>query len=329
MFMLEVEKLHPAPFRLQVLGGALLESEVIKPVTLERKAAALLALLALEGPTSRSRMAGLLWADRLEDVARSNLRQCLRRLRNLTGAELVSSEDTLRLVPDLRVDALRLESLVFTGDYAAALELEGVLLAGLEYDDCPEFEEWLRSSRERLENARREALTSEADRLEREGDIGAALGFAARLLERDLLSEGAHRRVMRLHYLHGDRSSALAAFARCRETLNVELDLEPSPETLNLASLIERGSNLPQMVLPSRTVIPLSVLRPPILVGRDHEWQALEAAWEARKVVFIVGDAGIGKSRLMLDFVATKGAFMPTMVVLAMLKSRTRRLAVV
>jgi DNA-binding SARP family transcriptional activator len=216
--MLEVENQTPAPFRLQVLGGAWLESGTTSPVTLERKVAALLTLLALEGPTTRSRMAGLLWADRLEDVARSNLRQCLRRLRNLTGTELVGADDTLRLVPDLRVDALRLESLVFTGEYAPALELEGVLLAGLEYDDCPEFEEWLHSTRDRLENARREALSAEADRLEHEGNLVAALGLASRLLERDPLSEGAHRRVMRLHYLQGDRSSALAAFDRCCKT---------------------------------------------------------------------------------------------------------------
>ena len=37
----------------------------------------------------------------------------------------------------------------------------------------------------------------------------------------DPLSEEAHRRVMRLHYLRGDRAAALAAFERCRERASV------------------------------------------------------------------------------------------------------------
>jgi DNA-binding SARP family transcriptional activator len=48
---------------------------------LERKDAALLALLAFAGPTRRARAAALLWPDASEARARANLRQRQRRCR--------------------------------------------------------------------------------------------------------------------------------------------------------------------------------------------------------------------------------------------------------
>ncbi|MFP2932896.1 AAA family ATPase, partial [Pyxidicoccus sp. 3LG] len=52
---------------------------------------------------------------------------------------------------------------------------------------------------------------------------------------------------------------------------------------------------------------PLSVLNPPVLAGRSHEWEQLEEAWAARRNIFVDGEAGIGKSRLLSDFASSKG----------------------
>ena len=50
----------------------------------------LLTWLALEGPTRRERLAGLLWPDSPADSARNALRQRLFRLRKQCGTDLVS-----------------------------------------------------------------------------------------------------------------------------------------------------------------------------------------------------------------------------------------------
>ena len=298
-------------WRLVLLGSARFERDGTPLEALERRSAALLAFLALEGQTRRSKLAGLLWPESNEDAARANLRQRLKRLRELLGTELVVSQETLSLHPDLEVDAVKLESLAFTGQYEAALQLEGTLLSGHDYDDCPDLEAWVFAAHERLENARREALTVLCERAEREGEYARALGFAERLIRADPISEEAHRRAMRLHFLSGDRSAAMGAFERCRDVLARELGLEPLPETLELSTLIVRGSHLPNPSVPIRPNIPVSVLRPPVLAGREGEWARLEAAWEARQVVFIGGPPGCGKTRLMLDFAASKGAISP------------------
>ncbi len=278
---------------------------------LERKTAVLLAFLALEGPTSRSKLAGLLWADSTEDTARGNLRQCLFRLRVAVGRDLIVSNEALRLEPSLEIDAVRFESLIFTGEFEAALQLElgGELLAGHDYDDSPDLNDWVLAARERLEAGSREALSSESSRLEIAGDYSTALRRAEQLLTRNPISEDANRRVMRLHYLAGDRPAALKAFEQCKTMLEAQLGVEPLIETQNLAALISSGQGLPQSVPPTRINIPIRVLRPPVLAGREREWAQLEAAWEARQVVFISGTPGSGKSRLMLDFAGSKGGF--------------------
>jgi DNA-binding SARP family transcriptional activator len=273
--------------------------------TLDGRSALLFAYLALEGSTPRSKMAGLLYPNNTDDTARANLRQRLKRLRDTFGTDLIVPEDTLRLRPDLEVDAVQLESLAFTGEYEKAILFGGKLLPHLEPDDSPELSEWLDATRERLNLAWREALENESERLEKT-NLAQALELALRLLENDALSEEAHRRVMRLYYLQGDRSSALKAFERLKTTLTNEMGIEPLAQTLELLRVIERGETTPQHA-PKAT--PVTLQRPPVLIGREHEWAQLENAWAKGQMIVISGEAGAGKTRLALDFLASKGEF--------------------
>ncbi|WP_169737085.1 AAA family ATPase, partial [Deinococcus pimensis] len=49
------------------------------------------------------------------------------------------------------------------------------------------------------------------------------------------------------------------------------------------------------------------MLRPPRLVGREREWAALEDAWARGQFIMVSGEPGVGKSRLVRDFAASKG----------------------
>src|SRR5512134_3285242 len=70
---------------------------------LERKDALLLAWLALEGPTDRSRLATLLFPDAGEYGGRGSLRQRLFRARK-TYADLLAGDDPLRIADSVDVD---------------------------------------------------------------------------------------------------------------------------------------------------------------------------------------------------------------------------------
>jgi hypothetical protein len=119
-------------------------------VRLDRRTAAVLSYLALEGETPKYKLAGLLWPDSPEATAKNNMRQLLRRLRTTAGADLVVGEERITLAEGVEADAAWLQARSFAGEHAAALELEGELLAGLEYDDAPDLEEWLLGAREGL-----------------------------------------------------------------------------------------------------------------------------------------------------------------------------------
>ncbi|WP_323379124.1 BTAD domain-containing putative transcriptional regulator [Pyxidicoccus xibeiensis] len=296
-----------AGVRLELLGEARLRcGEALIP--LERRTAGVLAWLALEGPHPKYRLAGLLWADSSETTARNNMRQLLRRLRLACAAELVQGTDVLSLCERVVTDAAELQAHVLSGRYAQALALDGVLLGALEYDDCAEFQSWLEGARERVDKLRRRAVHSESEACERRGDLSGALTLAERLLGMDPYSEEAWRRLMRLHYVSGDRMAALNAFERCRRLLREELATTPLPETVALAREIERGPAAGKPATVVKAKLPLSVLRPPVLVGREREWARMEAAWEAGQTIFLFGEPGVGKTRLAHDFAASRGA---------------------
>ncbi|WP_257448709.1 ATP-binding protein [Archangium lipolyticum] len=298
-----------ADWRLELLGGARLLG-LVEPLELQRRVAAVLAWLSLEGPTPKYRLAGMLWPDSGEDTARNNMRQLLRRLRVATGTDLVLGGDVVSLSDRVSTDAAELEGHVFAGRHTRALALTGSLLGSLEFDDCPDFEAWLRRAREQLEALRRRAASAESELREQRGDLPGALHFAERLLVLDPLSEESYRRLMRLHYLSGDRMAALALFERCRTMLREEYDASPHPDTFALARDVEHGAVRPCNAgnRPERS-LPLTVLRPPVLVGRAREWEQLEEAWKARQLVLITAEPGVGKTRLALDFAASKGRF--------------------
>lgn len=241
----ELLETYPARGRLEVLGVPTLHIQNRQLRPLERKTAGLLAYLSLEGSTSRSKLAGLLWPESTESTARNNLAQALRRLKQAAGAEVVRGGDVLELL-GLTVDVALLQVAHFAGRHQELAEARGVLLEGCDYDDCPDFDDWLLVQREKLAELRRMSLAALSDGLEQAGQYLEALAYAERLLEQDLLSEAAHRRVMRLLYLSGDRPAALRAYERCQTVLKRELGVAPLAETQALAAQITQGAGLEQ-----------------------------------------------------------------------------------
>ena len=118
-----------------------------------------------------------------------------------------------------------------------------------------------------------------------------------------------HRTVMRLEWQRGNLYAARQQFELCRVPAE-ELGVAPLPETEQLAAAVENALTAPRGS-PGLRRLPPELLRPPLLVGREAAWERLERAWERRQAVYVSGPAGVGKTRLLLDFVQhkTKGNF--------------------
>ncbi len=253
-------------------------------VGLAARDAALLAWLAIEGPTPRERLGPLLWPAASQAQARTVLRQRLFRLKRALGVDVAVGAQSLRLVDGLG------------HDLAGARHV----LGNLSFGDAPDFDQWLMRQREARAERARDALRARAQALEDAGNTAGALRAAQALLRDEPISELAHQRVMRLHYLGGDRASALAAFDACERVLKDELGVRPSPATLALLATVERVG--PRGVARAQRALPMAVLRPPQTIGREREHRLLAQAWDAAQVATIVGEAGMGKSRLLKEF---------------------------
>ena len=259
---------------------------------LERKAAGLLAYLAMHGESARNTLAALFWPDAEADGARNNLRQMLFKLRKSARQDLIVGSTHLRLAPGVLVDA------------NAPQSPDRQLLEGCQSADCSEFAAWRDAERTRLDQLWLDGAAAEAAALERAGQFDGALRVAEAIVHRMPLEEFGHRRLIRLHYLRGDRAAALAAYEQCVERLRRELDIAPSEETRLLAASLEAG--LAPVPRPARAAVPVTLSRPPRLIGREHELEGLDRAWRERRAFVVVGDPGLGKSRLLAEFAADR-----------------------
>jgi DNA-binding SARP family transcriptional activator/tetratricopeptide (TPR) repeat protein len=284
---------QPAAGRLQLCGEPCFVHPDGRRTRIDDKDALLLAFLAIEGPTPRAQLAGFVWPDVDRERARTSLRQRLFRLRKALGLELLREGEVTALRADVATD-------LQPADDAADVVL-APLLGGFDGAGVGEAGPWLASRRQQHEDTQLDRLARRCSELETAGQLVAALREAQRLIAARPTSEHAHRRLMRLHHLRGDRAAALAAYERCVQTLDDELGTAPSSETRALARQIDSQVDTPAG---AARAVPVSVLRPPRLIGRQQEWRALEAAWARRAAALVIGEAGMGKTRLVGDFAA-------------------------
>jgi DNA-binding SARP family transcriptional activator len=278
-----------------------------------RRVVALLAYLVLEPEShSRDKLANLLWADAEPDAARNNLRNALSHVRAVIGEALTTNRFDVSLEPQVNVDFFKLELLEQNPNASrealemALKDVKGVLLEGIEFQDTPDWQAWLELKRQRIQAVIDGLLERLCSLQEQEGDIKAALETTRKRLTLDDLNEDAHRNLIRLELARGQRSAALEALERCRQVLFQELGVAPSKETLALLEQPSQTQAPVPVLLESEKPALMGLTQSAALVGRMSEWAELEAAWGEKMFIFVVGEPGSGKSRLIEEFVKAK-----------------------
>ena len=203
------------------------------------------------------------------------------------------------------------EALITTVQHALSL-VRGPFLDGFWLREETAFDEWHEQQQQQWQ-VRVQFLLDRLSSWQEEGfELEPAKATLTRWLSLDPLSEEASRRLMRIHLAQGDPTAALQVYATLRARLAEELRIKPSAETVALAERI-RAAQAHRGATPAHPP-PTVESRPPgelvaPLVGRAAVFRQLVGCYQQAQqgqpqAVLLVGEAGIGKTRLASEFVA-------------------------
>jgi DNA-binding SARP family transcriptional activator len=255
-------------------------------------------LLNRDAPVSRRQIAFEFWPDSSETQAFSNLRNLLTQLRCVlpnASSFLSTYEGTIQWQPNssFLLDVDRFNKAAEECDYMQAVRLyEGDLLPNC-YDD------WITPERTHLRDIFSYAIEKLIRSREEARDYEDAIKYTKIYIQFDPLKESTYRNLMRLHSLNRERAEAVRVYQQCDHTLKNELGVEPEESTRKVYEQILRVSKRPEPTCGGKNNLPL--------VGRKKEWNTLLESWKtveagSPKMVILIGEAGIGKTRLLEEF---------------------------
>ena len=316
-----------------------------------RKALALLIYLVVNrGLHSREKLTALFWPESEEEQSRATLRSTLVYLRKTLGemsnpalphlliehdaigfnfaSDFELDLDTLQAAWELArasPDAPRREEVheekghgnVLAGLQQAVNLYRGDFLEGFYLHETPDFEEWISTERAYW-HRRMDAICNRLSQVQFErGETSLAIETTTRWIAHDPFNELAYRRLIQVHLAAGDRTAARRAYATCQAILAKEFNASPSPETEALAERI-RAKGIPRrklLAVSQESASSWLSVEPP-LIGRGNEHSTLVTLYHtvrtaSPQVVTLLGEAGIGKTRLataFLDWARAQGA---------------------
>jgi DNA-binding SARP family transcriptional activator len=285
------------PARINLLGqpGVTLSGGIRYALT--GKSAALVALAAIERSPSCRRVAGMLWPDSPESLARNNLRTLRYRLTRQLGFELLSSGEVLSISSQVAI-----LSASTADEIVAELAVGGAsrcrLLADVGLLELEQFQEWLDTARRRVNQQQLAALETALNAATDSGERARAVGFARACVALEPLSERWHQQLMHTHTACGDRAAALAAYEDCKATLLDNLGAVPDDRTRGLHLRILKSQHYHDSAEPVAPT-PIEAAK---LIERDSQLERLELAFARGLPMVLHGEAGVGKTRLLYHF---------------------------
>ncbi len=225
---------------------------------------------------SREVLADLLWSDTCAAQSKAYLRKALWQLQLALDSQIESSDSAILLIDSDWIQLnpgadLWLDVAVFEQNFPPVQGLPGEKLdhhhaqalqdaVALYQADLLEgcYQDWCLYERQRLQHMYLTMLDKLMGYSEVHHEYEAGLSYGLQILRSDRAHESTHRKLMRLHYLAGDRTGALRQYERCIAALNEELDVGPSECTQALYEQIRTnrridltlGSTVPEVVTP-------------------------------------------------------------------------------
>jgi len=244
-------------------------------------------LVFRKNPQPRESLSEILWADQPVLTSKKNLRQTLWHLQSAfkefkhpSRLELLIDDGWIhiRLPTNFWLDTAEFEQVFEAVNPKHARELSAEDFSAMQYavhlytGDLLEgwYQDWCIFERERFQMMNLMLLDKLVQYCEihQKYDVGLAYGW--QILRQDYAYERAHRQLMRLYALSGDRTQALHQYQRCLNALQVELGVEPSARTRQLYEQIQSDTFVAPLSAREKTRSPGDEVTPTIEAMLDR-----------------------------------------------------------
>lgn len=219
-------------------------------------------LVFRNNPQPRESLSEVLWADQPVTISRKNLRQTLwhlqsafKGLKNSSRLEFLIEDGWIhiRLPSDFWLDTADFEQVFNSVNHKQARELNREDFEAMQYavnlyrGDLLEgwYQDWCIFERERFQMMNLLLLDKLVQYCEIHHTFDAGLSYGWQILRHDHAYERAHRQMMRLYAMSGDRTQALHQYQRCVDALQTELGVGPSARTQQLYEQIQGDTFIP------------------------------------------------------------------------------------
>jgi DNA-binding SARP family transcriptional activator/predicted ATPase len=309
-----------------------------------RKALALLIYLAVtKEPHRRDRLSAFLWPDSDQGRAYAYLRQALWEIKRTLGDKWIQARrETVAISPKA---AIEVDVNEFQKDFNSLLEHQhaptqfcdeciptllramaryrGEFLEGFGLRDSPEFDDWQFFQSEALRRQFASGLQKLIQAYKAEGNLEKSVDYAQRWLSLDHLNETAHRELMSLYVLSGERAAAQRQYQDCSRIFKKELGVAPEAQTQELYQQIQSGAihSIDNAMSLAQAQLPISPITELVqsfqlggtydnlpsyftsFVGRRRELEEIRRLLQnpACRVLTLLGPGGIGKTRLAIQ----------------------------
>lgn len=266
-----------------------------------KKVEALFYYLVVKGEATREELVNLLWPDIDEETGRKNLRNAIYKLKKtFRGDVLISPNKSITVLNkdlNIKTDILPIEN-----EGKVYLEYPGEFLQGFSIKEAEYFEEWITNTREYIREVYKRNLYAKVETGEDKDNIEE---FIRQIMVIDPLDERAYRILMEYYMECGSYNRAIDTFNKLTDVLERELGIAPDTES---SVLYERALELKNIKKSSG-----GKKAKAFFYGRESELKHLLrnfyefSAGGEYKSLFIVGEAGVGKTGLKNKFIELTG----------------------
>ena len=264
------------------------------------KMEALFYYLAVSGEVNRDEIAGILWGDKENQVARKNLRNTVYQANKIFEGDVIvsPSRSSLALNPEL---SFSLDVQLFERDPIRNLHLyQGDFLEGFYVKDDEDFDQWASRKRSAYKQLYIESCYQKIDK-EGLGDLSVE-SLLHHLVELDEFEEKNYQLLMEYYRIHHQLGKFFETYYKLVDLLDRELNVRPSRVIEELYhSVLEAKRTHKQSNRVNIRELPF--------FGRKRELSQLEEylslveKGEAVGPFLVMGQSGTGKKRLMRQLI--------------------------